>query len=160
MIFVTTGTQEPFDRLLEIVNEYSLQTSEKIVIQAKTKKMFNSNVEVHEFLAPEKFSHFFDSARLIVSHAGMGTIISALQKGKAIIVFPRIASLGEHRNEHQLATAKKIKQQNLVEVAFAEAELLEYLNQFDTNKGTLPSNQIGEYASVGLIESLNQFVTD
>ena len=63
---------------------------------------------------------------MIVAHAGMGTIISAMQHQKPIIIFPRIAALGEHRNEHQMATAKKMKELGYVHVAFNEKELKEF----------------------------------
>ena len=79
------------------------------------------------FLAPDEFDKLCHDARLIVAHAGMGTIISAMTKGKPIIVFPRIAALGEHRNEHQLATSKKMKELGYAYVANNKEELKEYL---------------------------------
>lgn len=79
MIFVTTGTQEPFDRLLLIIKRFAPLYGGEIVIQAKTDMVFEeTNIVLHEFLKPEEFSVYFNSASLIVSHAGMGGIISAL----------------------------------------------------------------------------------
>ena len=55
----------------------------------------------------------------------MGSIITALELGKRIIVMPRRADLGEHRSDHQVATAKRFAEQGRIEVAFNERELLE-----------------------------------
>ncbi|MCU0779024.1 MAG: hypothetical protein MUF86_15345, partial [Akkermansiaceae bacterium] len=65
-------------------------------------------IEYVEFLEPREFKRRFNEASLIISHAGMGTILSALLHGKPILVMPKLASLGEHRNEHQLATARRM----------------------------------------------------
>ncbi len=45
---------------------------------------------------------------MIVSHAGMGTILKSIEYDKPLILVPRLASLGEHRNDHQVATASKL----------------------------------------------------
>ena len=120
MIFVTIGTQLPFDRLIKIIDGLAPQLNEEVVAQVYQCGFTPQNIKTVDFLAPDEFNALFDKARLIVSHAGMGTILSALQKDKPIIVFPRIAALGEHRNEHQLATAHKFKKMGAVNVAMNE----------------------------------------
>ena len=159
MIFVTIGTQEPFDRLLAIIAAFSLETDEKIIVQACTEITFPNNVEVHEFLSPKEFDYFFDNSRFIIAHAGMGSIISALYKNRPIVIFPRIAALGEHRNEHQLATARRMRKENMVYVAFSEEELLLLLREL-TNKDTIASLcEIGPFASNELLNSLEEFIS-
>ena len=56
-------------------------------------------------------------AKVIVAHAGMGSIISALELGKPIVVMPRHGALRETRNDHQVATAKRFGAQGRVVVA-------------------------------------------
>ncbi len=102
MIFATVGTQAPFDRFVRIVDGIAKEISEEVVVQAFRDTYAPQNVRSVDFLPPDEFNELFGKARLIVAHAGMGTIISAMRQGKPIIVFPRIASLGEHRNEHHL----------------------------------------------------------
>jgi UDP-N-acetylglucosamine transferase subunit ALG13 len=92
---------------------------------------------------------------VIVSHAGMGTILTALHHRKPILVMPKRASLGEHRNEHQLATARHMMQLGNVNVAFDEAELRDKLDQLGELKLPLP---IGDRASDGLIRGLREFI--
>ena len=92
----------------------------------------------------------FKSARMIVAHAGMGTIISAMQQEKPIIVFPRIARLGEHRNEHQLATAEKMKELGFVYVANTAEELKALL----VDPNLKPLHKLGKFASQSLIDEM------
>ena len=154
MIFVTIGTQLPFDRLIKIIDELAPQLNEEVVAQVYQCGFMPKNIRTIDFLAPDEFNTLFDKARLIISHAGMGTILSALQKDKPIIVFPRIAALGEHRNEHQLATANKFKELGSVYVAMNENELRTLL----LGKDLKPLSEIGKYASQSLIESIEKFI--
>lgn len=156
MIFVTIGTQLPFDRLIRIIDKLAPQLDEEIVAQVYKCGFSPQNIKTVDFLAPDEFNVLFDKARLIISHAGMGTILSALQKEKPIIVFPRIAALGEHRNEHQLATARKFKEMGTVNVAMNEEELTSMLL-----KGNQATHQhIGNSASPSLIQSIQKFIDE
>ena len=156
MIFVTIGTQLPFDRLIKIIDELAPQLNEEVIAQVYQCGFTPQNIKTVDFLAPDEFNTLFDKARLIISHAGMGTILSALQKDKPIIVFPRIAALGEHRNEHQLATARKFKEMRTVNVAMNEEELTSML--LNGNQTTL--QHIGTYASPSLIQSIQKFIDE
>ena len=156
MIFVTIGTQLPFDRLIKIIDEVAPKLDEEIIAQVYQCSFSPKNIKTVDFLAPDEFNSLFDKARLIVSHAGMGTILSALQKDKPIIVFPRIAALGEHRNEHQLATARKFKETGTVNVAMNKEELTSMLMN-----GNLTTHQhIGNSASPSLIQSIQKFIDE
>ena len=154
MIFVTIGTQAPFDRFIKIIDEVAPQINEEIIAQVYKCGFTPKNIKTVDFLAPDEFNNLFDKADLIISHAGMGTILSALQKHKPIIIFPRIAALGEHRNEHQLATAEKFKELGSVYVAMNEQELKELM----LRKDLVPLHEIGAEASSSLIQSLEEFI--
>lgn len=150
MIFCTIGTQAPFDRFVKIVDEVAADLNEEIIAQVAQSNYQAKNIRTLEFLAPDEFNELFSKARLIVAHAGMGTIISALKYNKPIIIFPRIAALGEHRNEHQLATAEKMQELGYVYVANNVEELRVLL----MNKDLKPLHQLGEYAGKLLINEL------
>ena len=154
MIFVTIGTQLPFDRLIKIIDKLAPQLNEEVIAQVYQCGFTPKNIKTVDFLPPDEFNTLFDEASLIVSHAGMGTILSALQKSKPIIVFPRIAALGEHRNEHQLATAHKFNELGTVNVAMNEEELTSML--LNGNQTIL--QHIGNSASPSLIQSIQNFI--
>jgi len=65
----------------------------------------------------------FREARVVVAHAGIGTLLTALQLGKPLIVVPRRAALGEQRNDHQVETAAFIRERCLAYVAETGEEL-------------------------------------
>lgn len=150
MIFVTIGTQAPFDRFIRIVDEVAAEIDEEVVVQAFRDKYEPRHVTLVDFLAPDDFAEFFGRARLIVAHAGMGAIISAMEQAKPIIIMPRIAAQGEHRNEHQLATAKRMEELGYAYVAHDGAELRELMLRADLR----PLHTLGPTASPELLDAL------
>src|SRR3954468_11112636 len=75
------------------------------------------HVEYAAFMAPAECRERMETADVIVAHAGMGTILNALELGKPVVVMPRHAALGEHRNDHQIATAERFADFDGVTVA-------------------------------------------
>ncbi len=159
MIFLTIGTQEPFDRLLKAVDEIAPQLQTKIVAQIARSTYAAKNFETFAFAAPGQFGRYFNEADLIISHAGMGTIISALQNEKPILIMPRLAQYHEHRNDHQMATAKVFEKLSYVHVAYDERELQSKLLEVYKN-GLQPLHKIGRFASPELINSITGFLTE
>ena len=153
MIFVTIGTQIPFDRLIEILDRIAPELDEEIYAQGLRGRYKPKHIKTLDFIEPDEFEEVFVQARLVVAHAGMGTILSSLRRSKPLIIFPRIAALGEHRNEHQTATALMIKEKNYAYVATNEKELRELLHM-----DLRPLKKIGEFASESLVKSLKDFI--
>ncbi|AGF79897.1 hypothetical protein UWK_03380 [Desulfocapsa sulfexigens DSM 10523] len=130
MIFVTVGEQLPFDRLVRAVDECAQKLGQEIFAQIGETEWRPKKIGYEKFLNPDEFNKKFLEADVIIAHAGMGTIITALELGKPIIVMPRKAALGEHRNDHQFATAQRFLALNYITVAFDETELVEKLEKF------------------------------
>ena len=155
MIFCTIGTQAPFDRFVKIIDEVAAHLDEEIIAQVYKSEYVAQNIRTVEFLPPDEFNKLFSKARLIVAHAGMGTIISAMRQHKPIIIFPRIAAWmpaasPSYSNEHQLATAQKMKELGYVFVATDAKELKELL----TTRNLKPLHDLGDIASKSLIDEL------
>lgn len=109
MIFVTVGTQLPFTRLIDAMDEIAGRLDEEIIAQTGPGEGNWSNLDCRKNLEPEEFGKLFSAARVIVAHAGIGTILSARSRRKPLILLPRRFSFGEHRNDHQMATAGQVK---------------------------------------------------
>ncbi len=155
MIFVTVGTQIPFDRLIQIIDELAPELGEEIIAQTSPSATYSpKNIQTDDFLPPEEFNRIFERARLVVAHAGMGTIISAMQSGKPLIVFPRQASLGEHRNEHQLATVRQLEASSMAAVAYDREQLRSLLL---SGKEPVP-HKIAERPSESLSRSIKDYI--
>jgi UDP-N-acetylglucosamine transferase subunit ALG13 len=155
MIFITTGTQAPFDRLIKAIDEIAPILNDKnIVAQVANSDFKPSNIKTLDFISPSEFQQYFKEASLIIAHAGMGTIISALVDQKPLVILPRLTKFQEHRSDHQLATAKKIKELNYVHVAESEEELKAMVINIINNGGSNVLHTLGNYASASLIDSL------
>ena len=130
MIFVTVGGQMPFDRLIRTVDEWALSRARSDVFAQIGPSDFRAQaIETTSFINSIEFRRRFEAASLIVAHAGMGTIITALECGKPIIVMPRRGKLRETRNDHQVAMATHLLGQGQVTVAFDEQQLIERLDR-------------------------------
>lgn len=127
MILVTVGTQLPFDRLIKAVDEIAPSLSCKVVAQIGEGRYHPRNIEAKKFIAPVTFDKLFDATHLVVSHAGIGSVLTARRHGKPIILFPRRAAYGEHRNDHQLATISQLEGQPGIYIAHSEQDLAELM---------------------------------
>jgi exopolysaccharide biosynthesis glucuronosyltransferase PssE len=158
VIFLTVGTQLPFDRLVRAVDEWAGRTGRTdVVAQTGPANYVPVHLSHRPFISPAEFASYAANAELIVSHAGMGTILSALGRGKPIVVMPRLAALGEHRNDHQLATAHKLRELRGIQVAMDETELVALLN----GAGAMSTvDRIGPYASKELLACVSHFIRD
>ena len=100
MIFVTLGTQDKqFKRLLEAVEK--LETDEKIIAQTGSTDFKSKKIEIHKYLTGEEYLKYMKEARVVITHAGVGTIIQGLELNKKMIVAARKKEYKEHVNDHQ-----------------------------------------------------------
>jgi len=146
MILVTIGTQVPFDRFIKAVDELAETIDEPFVVQALKGNYLPKNFKTVDFIAPDEFNRIMLETRLVVAHAGIGSILSAIDYEKPIIIFPRLASLGEHRNDHQMATAIAMNEKGYAYVAYDKKQLSDLLLSKDLvplkRKTDQPSNKI------------------
>lgn len=154
MIFVTVGTQLPFDRLIREMDEWAKSAGSDVFAQITEEGTPPSHIAWTASLSPDEYQEKIETAELVVAHAGMGSIITALELGKPIIVFPRRADLGEHRNDHQLATARRLERLGKIRVAYSEEELRAQLEHSTDPHG----EPISPYASEELLTTIRDFI--
>jgi UDP-N-acetylglucosamine transferase subunit ALG13 len=124
VIFATVGSQAPFDRLVRALDEWaSLRGRSDVYAQIAAGEYRPQKIQFTNFMNAAEFECRMRDAQIVVAHAGMGSIITALELGKPIVVMPRRAHLRETRNEHQVATATRFAAQGRVIVAQDEQEL-------------------------------------
>lgn len=155
MILVTVGTQLPFDRLLSALDAWAATQAEELVAQVGPSDLVFRHLRAQPFMKPDEMEARFAQARLVVAHAGMGSILSALKHRKPIIIVPRKASLGEHRNEHQLATARWMVNRPGVTVAWEPEDAVALLQRGDWSNG---GAGVEEYAQPQLLAALGKWV--
>lgn len=123
MILVTVGMQLGFDRLIAAMDALAPELEGPVIAQTGKGTYRPRHMEAREKLAPAEFETLVERASLIVAHAGIGTVVTAARHAKPIVLMPRRASLGEHRNDHQLATVRKLAGRPGILVAEDESEL-------------------------------------
>lgn len=112
MIFLSVGTQQPFDRLVRAVDGWAASHPQPVFGQlgALAADSYRpQHFEWCEFLSAADYARRLAAAEVLVAHVGMGSIISALRAGRPLVMLARSAALGEHRNEHQQATAARLQ---------------------------------------------------
>ncbi|MGA2696602.1 MAG: glycosyltransferase [Terriglobales bacterium] len=156
MIFVTVGSQEAFDRMIRAVDEWAAQRGRRDVFAQIAAGAYRpKHIEFTDFMEPAEFKQRVSEASVIVAHAGMGTILTALEFGKPIVVLPRREHLRETRSDHQHATSKQFGAQGRVIVAENETELHAKLDAADS----LAANErISAEASPQLMATIRAFL--
>ncbi|TXS89899.1 glycosyl transferase family 28 [Parahaliea maris] len=107
MIFLTVGTQLPFDRLVELVDRWCASRPELDIFGQVGAGSYRPRHFSHTpFLSAAEARQYCEQAELIIGHVGIGSIFTALELGKPILMMPRLARHGEHRDDHQEQTLR------------------------------------------------------
>jgi len=105
MIFVTLGTHDkPFTRLLKKIDEEIIKGNikDKVVVQAGFTKYKSKNMEILDLIPMDKFSDYIKKADLIITHGGVGSIMTSLKLKKKVIAVARLSKYHEVVNDHQI----------------------------------------------------------
>ncbi len=122
MIFVTVGTQLPFPRLVREMNRIAGGLCEPVIAQTCEHARY-PNLIVEPYMDAIRYGDVIERARLIVAHAGIGTVLAARQVGVPLILVPRRAELGEHRNDHQIGTVRQLVGRDGIQAIWDERKL-------------------------------------
>lgn len=117
MIFVLLGTQNnSFKRLLvEIENLISNGIiKEEVIVQAGHTKYETNKMKVLDMISLEKLEQYEKEAELIITHGGVGSIITSIKKNKKVIAVPRLHKYGEHVNDHQMEIVELFNQKKYI----------------------------------------------
>jgi UDP-N-acetylglucosamine transferase subunit ALG13 len=113
MILVTVGTNEqPFDRLVEAAAE--LDAAEGLYVQYGSSTVAHGPGTWVDFVTFEELAQRMRDARVVVCHAGVGSIMLAHRSGIRPIVVPRLLRLGEAVDDHQRPLARRLHERGIV----------------------------------------------
>lgn len=104
MIFVTLGTQDKqFNRLLEWIQKEidKGKIKEKVCVQAGSTKFKSDDMEIITLLEVSKFEEYIEKCDILITHAGVGSILTGLKKNKKVIAVARKKEFGEAESDHQ-----------------------------------------------------------
>ena len=134
MIFLTVGTQFPFDRLVKAIDDLtgSGDIQEEIFAQIGESSYKPANFDYVSHLEKQRFDDCAQKASAIISHAGMGTIALAMENDKPLLVMPRLAKYAEAVNDHQFAIAEKFGRLGHILTAYNVRELPAKIKELKT----------------------------
>ena len=105
MIFVTLGTQDKsFKRLLDNIDKEIEKGNikDKVIVQAGYTKYNSKNMCIFDLLDKDDFDKYIKECDLLITHGGVGSILTGLKNDKKVIACPRLAKYNEHMNDHQI----------------------------------------------------------
>ena len=117
MTLVLLGTQNnSFHRLLEEVqkNIDNGNIQEELVVQKGYTKFESEKMTIYNQLPLEELQKLINNADLVITHGGVGSIISSIQSGKKVIAVPRLQRYKEHVNDHQLDIIKSFDEMGYI----------------------------------------------
>jgi len=137
MIFITLGTQDkPFTRLLDkvesLLKEKKIKT--RVVVQAGCTKYKSKYMEIFELLPMDEFEKMMDSCDILITHGGVGSIVTGLKKNKKVLAVARLKKYGEHTNDHQLQIIEEFSKKGYILPVNNLDDLENILNQVDKFK--------------------------
>lgn len=128
LIFVTVGSHyQGFDRLVKKMDEIAGKIDEEVIMQIGNTKHRPVNAEYFEFAEYSKIQKLNSDARIVVSHAGVGSILTALEQKTHLIIVPRLKKYDEVVDDHQLQIAKELSENPNVTIVYDVEDLKESL---------------------------------
>ncbi len=126
MIFVTLGTQDrKFDRLLAAIEKQieNKVITEEVIVQAGCSSNFKSKyMKIFDLIPMDEFDKLISKCNILITHGGVGSIITGIKNNKKVIAAARLKEYGEHQNNHQLQIIEN----------FAREGYILPLNDFDS----------------------------
>lgn len=157
MIFVTVGNHyQSFNRLIKKVDEIAPHIPHEIVVQKGYSEYRPQNAKHFDFVPIKTAMEYIKTSDLVVSHAGIGTIILCKEYGIPLLIFPRRKKYGEHGTDHQMEIAQaleKRKDENIY-VVREEDELEEkILGVLKGKKRYSPTENVGKKNLIRIIRA-------
>ncbi|OGP91536.1 MAG: hypothetical protein A2157_08760 [Deltaproteobacteria bacterium RBG_16_47_11] len=159
MIFVTVGNDfRSFDRLLKKMDEIAPFIPSEILIQTGYSRYVPQNTKHVDFISMDIAIEYIRKSELVVSHAGIGTIILCKEYRIPILILPRRKAMEEHMNDHQLEIAQVLekKESEDIHVLYEENQLKENILRILKEGASDPSQKVA--GKTNLIKTIRDFI--
>lgn len=153
MILVMLGTQKnSFYRLLDEVQKCINKKviNEKVVVQAGYTKYESKDMEIFDLVPSDELNEYVKKANYVITHGGVGSIVTCLKMNKKVIAVPRYHKYGEHVNDHQLQIIQTFDGQGFIKGLQSVEDLektIKELPDFKPNKFVSQTQKV-----IGIIE--------
>jgi UDP-N-acetylglucosamine transferase subunit ALG13 len=127
-IFASVGNAtQPFDRFLRMVDEAAARTGLRTLAQTGAGTYRLQHADAVDFVTRPEFEQLLRAADYMITHAGVGSVMTGVRLGKVPIVVPRRKDEGEVINDHQFELASELSRMGWCRVATSVDDLLENL---------------------------------
>lgn len=155
-IFVMFGTQDKrFDRLLNTILESKFVKKNDVYVQLGYTKGIYQGINCREYYSEEELNHQIKIADLIITHAGVGAIVSSLKQKKRTIVVPRLAKYKEQNNDHQVQIMERFDKQCYI----IPCDDLSKLDEIVNNAYTFEPKEY-KTEKQGIIDEITSFINN
>lgn len=160
MIFVTIGSMFPFDRMIRAMDAWAAAegAGEEILAQIGAGDYEPRHMTWVRKLDRPAYADAVRRARLVVAHAGVGSIVTAGEFSRPIVVLPRRAHLGEHTSDHQVETVGWLRGKPWVHVADDEGALPACIAA--AGDAAAGGGRVARTADPAFIERLRRFIAE
>lgn len=154
MIFVTVGTELPFDRLTMAVDavcaRYGLADVFMQIGERGQEPRFGKYAR---FLPFTEMQARMRDAALVIAHAGPGSVSLARANGKKPLILPRRPELREVIDGHQLVLADRLAAMGAAHIVRSEAELGDVIPQMlQTGAGAVQDSNLVNHAAAAAVK--------
>ena len=138
MILVTLGTQDKkFTRLLNEIDNLKEKgiIKDEIVVQAGYSSDYKSeNMQILDLIPKDEFDKLIKDCDYLITHGGVGAILTGLRYKKKVIAVPRLKEYKEHVNNHQLQIVNNFNLEGYIIGINSVSELEKAIQKLDNFK--------------------------
>ena len=109
MIFVTVGGMRALERLIREMDRIAGELDEQVAMQIGSTDYEPEKCDYFRFMSRKDIEKYYADARVVVCHAGTGSILAAIEHSKPLILVPRMKEYSEVFDDHQLEIAKEME---------------------------------------------------
>ena len=107
MILVTIGMNDaPYNQMFQIIDDLAPSLDEEVIMQTGNIDFSAKNCKTVQFLVDSEMKALFDSADLIIAHAGIGTILNGLQRNIPLVLVPRSVVIDADQDQQDIVARK------------------------------------------------------
>lgn len=134
MVLVLLGTQQnDFSRLLKEIEKLMEKgiIKEEVIAQVGITKYPSTKMKQFDLIPKEEIEELKKQASYIITHGGVGSIVSSIKLGKKVIAVPRLQKYGEHVNDHQIQIVENFQKQGYIMSAHPLDNLEEVISKIE-----------------------------
>ena len=158
MILVLLGTQSNnFLRLIKAVEENIKNgiIKDQVVVQSGHTKYESKNMEIIQMMSQEELEEKIKKAKIVITHGGVGSILTCIKLGKKVIAVPRLKKYKEHVNDHQLQIVNSFEELGYIKKVINIEELSE---QIKNVRNFIPKKYISNTHNI--IEIIEKYINE